>query len=158
MIFIVTGADKLLAEFLAPFKVSHLLSKVVPLVKTGPPKQLMIFFCSWVVISRNNLLCGYLVLPDLAGTQEDAESTGEGIVERRRLNRLVFSKGLEIDEAQISGKVQAYICSQIDFLTLLNNSTSQVKNQTAVKSHGFKSLNFCILLKRVMGRETLSYF
>lgn len=106
MIFIATGADKLLAEFLAPFKVSHLLCKVVPVVKTGPPKQLVVFFCSWVVISRNNLPCGYLVLPGLAGTQEDAESTGEGIVERRRLNRLVFSKGLEIDEAQISGKVQ----------------------------------------------------
>lgn len=106
MIFIVTGAKTLLAEFLAPFKVSHLLCKVVPSVKTGPPKKLTIFFCSWVVISRNNLPCGYLVLPGLAGTQEDAGSTGEGIVQRRRHNRLVFSKGLDMDEAQISGKVQ----------------------------------------------------
>lgn len=105
MIFIVTGADKLLVEFLAPFRVSHLLSKVVPSVKTGLPKQLTTFFCSWVVISRNNLPCGCLVLPGLAVTQEDAGSTGEGIVERRRLNRLVFTKGLEMNEAQISGKV-----------------------------------------------------
>lgn len=66
------------------------------------------FFCFWVVISRNNLPCGYLVLPGLAGTQEDVGSTGEGSVERR-LNRLVFSKGLEMVEAQISGKVQINI-------------------------------------------------
>lgn len=35
--------DKALAEFLDPFKVSYLLSRVVPSVKTGPPKRLIIF-------------------------------------------------------------------------------------------------------------------
>lgn len=35
--------DKLLAEFVDPFKVSHSLSRVVPSVKTGPPKRLIIF-------------------------------------------------------------------------------------------------------------------
>lgn len=58
------------------------------------------------MISRSNLSCGYLVLPGLAGTQEDAGSTREGIVERRRHSRPAFSKSLEVDEAQISGKGQ----------------------------------------------------
>ena len=35
--------DKLLAELLDPVKVSHLLSRVVPSVETGPPKRLIIF-------------------------------------------------------------------------------------------------------------------
>lgn len=64
------------------------------------------------MISRSNLSCGYLVLPGLARTQKDAGSTREGIVERRRRNRPVFSKGLEMNEAQISGKdqINPYLC------------------------------------------------
>lgn len=54
----------------------------------------------------------FLVLPGLAGTQEDAGSTREGIAERRRGSRPVFSKGLEMNEAQISGKcrINPYLC------------------------------------------------
>lgn len=35
--------EKLLAEYLGPFKVLPLLSRVVPSVKTGPPKRLIVF-------------------------------------------------------------------------------------------------------------------
>lgn len=99
------------------------------------------------------------MLPGLAGTQEDAGITGEGIVERRRLNRLVFSKGSEMDEVQISGKVQInmYLFSN-RILDLAEQQHISGINQTAVKSHGFKSLKFCILLKRVIGRKSLSSF
>jgi len=58
------------------------------------------------VISRSNLSCGYLVLPGLAGTQEDAGSTREGVVESVRHDRPAFSKGLDMNEAQISRKDQ----------------------------------------------------
>lgn len=55
--------------------------------KNRPAQEALNISCSWVVISSSNLSCGYLMLPGLAGAQEGAESTREGIVEGERHNR-----------------------------------------------------------------------